>query len=88
MLICRAVALIMPSVTVPPNEPSGLPIASTSSPTTRSKLAPMVATVSCLLPASIHRSAISDCSSVPMSVAAYLVPSVSVTTMLSAPLIT
>ena len=67
MVTLRFRALTMPLVTVPPSSPSGLPTASTLSPTARLSLLPTVAGVRSV--ASILRTATSLVSSSPTTVA-------------------
>ena len=67
MLTLRFRALTMPLVTVPPSSPSGLPTASTLSPTARLSLLPTVAGVRPV--ASTFTTAISLVVSSPTSVA-------------------
>ena len=82
----RDVAEIIPSVTVPPKVPNGLPIAIAVSPTEILEESPSVAGVR--LFASTFNTAISLFGSVPTSFASYSVPSWVFTVIFCAPDIT
>ena len=82
----RDVAEIIPSVTVPPSVPSGLPIAIAVSPTEILEESPRVAGVRSF--ASTFNTAISLFGSVPISFASYSVPSLVFTVIFCAPSMT
>ena len=77
---------MMPSVTVPPNSPNGLPTARVNSPTCRLSESPTTAGVRPV--ASIFSTAISVLESAPTTVAGYSVPSLVRTVTWLAPLTT
>ena len=82
----RDVAEMIPSVTVPPSVPNGLPIAIAVSPTEILDESPSVAGVKSF--ASTFNTAISLFASVPISFASYSVPSLVLTVIFWAPSIT
>ncbi|MPM56362.1 hypothetical protein SDC9_103164 [bioreactor metagenome] len=86
IVISRSKALRIPLVTVPPNSPSGLPIATTVSPTDIVSESP--STAGCKSVASIFKIEISFSVSLPIIVASYSVPSFSRTVTLVAPSMT